>query len=228
MKKFWHKISWFIVAALLAVGVCLAGPTHTSTTQASTIITNARYYLDESTASFWSDAELLVFLNDGQENIASRALCTETTETVSLVANTVEYTPTTDYISIIAVIYNNASGAKAALEQKTVRHVGETYQSTTPGYYYDFGGKVGIFPALSSVTSETVDLYLVQRPTTLTSADYIGIPAVYEKALTYYIVAQALVKDRQFAKASFMLQLYQSEIDRFRQDWSPKREADGA
>jgi len=222
VERFRQKVRYFLgfMAFVFLVGICVAGPIQTSSTPASTIITNARTYLNEDTASFWSDAQLLVFLNDGQNDIAARALCMEATETLSpLVANTIEYTPTTDYISVIAAVYTDSDGNKYALKQSNVRTTGEPYQATSPGYFYDYAGKIGIFPALSSVTTEIVTLYLAQRPSTLTLGSSVTIPAVYEKALTYYIVSQAMIRDNRLDAAKLMLELYHAETDRFRQDF---------
>ena len=46
----------------------------------------------------------------------------------------------------------------------------------------------------------------------------ITVPAIYDKALTLYIVAQALYRDRQTARAGQYEAKYMQELARFRSD----------
>jgi len=85
------KLILTILACFLIVSTAFGGSQQTSSTAASTIIVNARYYLNESSASFWSDTELLVWVNQGTMDIVGRTRCLENSEAVSLLANTVEY-----------------------------------------------------------------------------------------------------------------------------------------
>ena len=80
-----------IVFVLLFTVSVFAGSQQTSSTLASAIITTARYYLNEATASFWADAELLVWLNLGTRDIVARTKCLESSKSITLVPNTVEY-----------------------------------------------------------------------------------------------------------------------------------------
>lgn len=213
----WGRRVLSVIAVLAAIGICLAGPTQVSTMTAGGVIEDVRAYLNEDTEDFYKDAQLLQWINDGQQDIAAKALCTEVTEDISLTPNTIEYTPTTDYIAVLAAIYTNASGVKEALKPSNIRSVGEE-DSTVPGYFYDFGGKVGVYPALTSVTSESVTFYFVQRPSVLTQGDTISIPALYTKALTLYVVSQAMIRDKRDWTSIY--NAYLQEIAQYRQNLS--------
>ncbi len=222
--KMWANM---IVIALLSLmfGLAHAGPTQTSSTTAATIISNARVYLYESTADVWSDAELLEHLNKGMVDIATQSLATEDQETISLIASTIEYTPATDYIKIVAAQYTNAAGVVTRLRPGHPADVGAIDEnwndSPVPTFWYEFGGKVGIYPTLSSVTTESVKLFLVERPAKLTlTSQNITTPAIYDRALTLYIVAQALRKKRLMADSDYYMQEYQGELDRYRGDFN--------
>lgn len=208
-----------IAIIILLISISAWGASQqTSSTLASTMITNARYYLDEATEDYWSDTELLGWLNDGVVDIAAKTNCLETTEAVTLTASTVEYTISTAYITIKDVVYNGTS-YKKGLIKGNVRSIGHEMQDDEPTYWYEFAGKVGIYPALTSVTTETATLYLIKRPTAIASSAAVTTPAIYDKALVYYIVAQAQLKQGQGATASAYLSLYQAELDRYRADF---------
>ena len=208
-----------------------AGSQQASSVLASTIITNARYILNDTDSSsyFWSDAELLVWLNDGQRDIAGKAQCYEATESVTLSSGLLEYAVQTAYLKIKAVLYTDSSSNKIALEKGSPEDVGKTGQSfdasslREPHFWYEFGGYVGIYPTIATVsttTPETAILYLVKRPSDLASTDTVVLPAQYDKALTLYIVAQALMKDRQNQKYAQAKADYDAEMSLYRQDFN--------
>ena len=198
-----------------------SGSQQVSSTAASTIITRARYYLDApgiaSGDSFWSDARLLQWLNDGQVDIATRTHCMEDTETETLLTSTLSYALSDNFITIKAVIYNN----EKALKKGSIEHIGEVEALGEPAYWVQWEDSVIVYPApSSSVTGNSIVVYVVDRPSTLASTDTITIPVYYERALVLYMVTQAFYYDQKFAQAAQMEAQYHAELDRYRQDFS--------
>jgi hypothetical protein len=187
---------------------------------ASDLLSRARVFLDEATAVRWTDAQLLRFLNDGLMDLCAKAQCYQGTESITLGANTVEYTPTTSYISVVHVICNPATGTGWGLQKANVRSRGTVGQeSDVPKYWYEFGGKIGIFPAYTTVTTQTATAYLAKRPSVLLAATAIPTPAVFDKALVYYVASQGYLLDRRIVESNNYFILYSQEIDRFRKDF---------
>ena len=81
----------------------------TSSTLLSTHITRARSYLNEATASFWTNAELLIWGNDGTLDIVARTHCLESIETEQLIVNTMSYALASPFLFIRAVVYTQAA-----------------------------------------------------------------------------------------------------------------------
>lgn len=210
------------IIMLLCCSVVFAGPQSTSTTTAEDIVAQARVYLDEPTEIMWTNQELLRILNDGMVDIAIKAKCYQTTETISLTANTIEYTPTSDYIGVVAVHLNQATGGTVKLTPGTVSSVGAIPTSGTavrPAYWYEFAGKIGIYPAYTTVTTQTIKVFLARRPADVGYYTDVRTPAVFDRALVYYIVAQALMIDDRFTAANNYMTMYLGEIDRYRKDF---------
>lgn len=209
-----------IITVLFISAYAFAGSQQASSTLASTIITNARAYLNDTGSSqFWNDTELLQWLNDGTVDLVSRSHCLETTEDITLIADQVEYSIVGSYIVVKSVHYINSSSVAKALIRGAPESVGLVSNIGEPAFWYDWSGKLGAYPALTSVTTEKITVYLVTRPATVTSGQAITVPAIYDKALTMYVVAQAWAKDRQMGKYAQAMSLYQSELDRYRQDF---------
>jgi len=213
------KLFLTFVALLLLCVSAVAGPQTTSSSTGAQIIDRARVYLDETSEYRWTDTDLLRFLNDGLVDLVARAKCYQTTETINLVANQVEYAPTTEYIEIVAAVCNPASGTSWGLREGNVRSLGGNVTKEVPVFWYEFAGKVGIYPAYSTVTTETVTLYLIQYPSPILEGGAIPTPAIFDKALVYYIASQGFMLDRRIAEANNYMTLYLSEIDRFRKDF---------
>lgn len=214
------RLTYALLIVFLVASLVFAGSQQTSSTTAATIILNARAYLnDEKSSPFQSDANLLQWLNDGLVDLVSRSHCLETTEDISLVADQTEYSIVGSYIVVKAVHYVNSSSATKSLIRGAPESVGLVGNVGEPAFWYDWAGKIGAYPALTSVTTEKITVYLVTRPTAITSTDAVTVPAIYDKALTMYVVAQAWAKDRQAGKYDQAMSLYQAELDRYRQDF---------
>jgi len=338
MKKYLS----IILALILVASIVFAGSQQTSSTLASTIITNARYYLNEATASFWADAELLVWVNQGTMDIVGRTRCLESSEAVTLLANIVEYTVTGPYIDISTVIYTDVNGVKKGLVRKNPQSIAHS-TDIDPTWWYEWDGKIGIFPTLSLVTNAglaigstvtavstiafsyiigkdtytkaavaagtapgddiiptgkygavafdigsdgtidaveayanavgyttaalavtglpqtakghlrlgyvtatksdgaftfgttalnvanstvaytnstpTATVYFLDRPTAVAAASPVLVPAVYDRALTLYVAAQALLKPGLYGKSGRLMSEYLAEIERYRLDF---------
>jgi len=212
----------YIILVLLIPSICFAGPQATSSTTGTNLIAQARIYLDEPSTSIvrWTEAELLQYLNDGTVDIAAQTGCYQGSESITLGANTIEYSPSTSYLSVVGVVINPASGTKWGLIKGSIRSIGAQVGVSVPTYWYEFAGKIGIYPAYTAVTTETATAYFVKRPAAIAAGGTVPTPAALDNALVYYITAQALLKDRRPQEAGNYLAWYQKELNQYRQDLS--------
>lgn len=216
-----YKLRVFFLTLLILLSfiqLSFAGSQQTSSTLASAIIVNARYYLNESSASFWSDAELLVYLNDGTLDIVARTHCLEAIETETLVADTLAYALADSFIVIKAVIYDGSR----ALTKGSIDGIGDLDPSLgEPSRWTQWESNVIVYPAPdASAAGNDIDVYTVKRPASVASGAAVLIPAYYDKALTLYIVAQALKRDKRYAESNAVLSEYLAELNRYRVDFS--------
>uniref|UniRef100_A0A6M3J2Z9 Tail protein n=1 Tax=viral metagenome TaxID=1070528 RepID=A0A6M3J2Z9_9ZZZZ len=147
MKRFFL----IFVSLLILCGNVYGASVDTSLTAASVIITRARYILNEATADYWADAELLSYIVQGTLDIVARTRCLEGEEIVSLAQSTVEYDVTGPYIAISTVVYNDQRGTRKGLVRKNPQSISRS-RDLEPSFWYDYGGYVGVFPALKVVT----------------------------------------------------------------------------
>lgn len=211
------------VVIFLACGMAHAGPQTTSSSTGTQIIERARYLLREPSTDLkrWTQAELTQYLNDGIADLASKTKCVQTTESITLVGGTIEYTPTGNYIGVVSVLINPASGSKWWLKKKNFDSLGttETDDLDAPGFWYEFDGKIGIYPPYTTVTTQTATAYLATLPTVIAIGGTVPTPAVFDVALVYFIASQALLADRRYQEAANYMSMYENQVARYRKDF---------
>ena len=194
-------------------------------TALSAIITNARYTLDEGTAAYWTDAELLVHALDGVRDLWRAILDLNQghftvidDSNVSLAASTATLTGVpTDVFRIESLEVRDLTTANSVqdmifmprrlndAEFQSARARGDEDPSGQTIYYalLNAGAPVGaptveVAPTITSA----VNLRLVYTKTlgTLTAGDNNPIPGDSDHAIQSWIVAHALAKEREDRK----------------------------
>jgi len=146
----------------------------------------------------------------------------------TLFSGTSEYSIGSNYLFVKDVIYQSGSTTYKALKKGKILDVGNV-TGEEPAAYYEFNGKVGIYPLIDSdnttVTGNTIYILTTTLPSTLTGTSSIPTPASFDRAIVYYVASQAFMFDPGKGEmAAFLLNQYYSEVDRFRADfldWKP-------
>jgi len=206
-------------------GICRPESQQTSGVTAQTIVDRSRVYLDESTATFWLDNQLLQWAGDGVIDIVARTKCMEAVTNVTLVTGTSCYAISPNYLSISRAVYAGDTteyndNPYYELTPITKPDIGHNEDLGTPARWYTWNDWFYVDPIpASGASGNYVYLYYVERPTGITATySPVETPARYDYALTLFVVARALLKDRKFGAANMFMQEYQQELDRFRGD----------
>ena len=208
-----------IIVWLLLCPSVFAESQQASGVTAQVVIDRARYYLNETTASFWSDAELLVYLNHAILDISDTAKCLEGTEIVTLQTDVTQYAISSSYLSVERAVYSGAttthdSNNFKGLERTDIQRIGHKEQVGEPVQFYVWNDNFYVDPKPSSdVSGYTVMLYLTERPTAIALTGAIPTPAAYDEALAMFVASRAVIKDKQWDRASQLYALYRQIID---------------
>jgi hypothetical protein len=178
----------------------------------STMIAAIRYLLNESTASFFSDAEIRVWIAQAAGDISSKTLCYETTAgDITLVADQLEYDAPAGLLKPRALTYQ-----KKGLIRILPHQIGHLTHRTSgpPEEYYFLANKIGLWPLPdASIATQTVSVY----GAVFTKA-IANIPEWYEVPANWYGVMQGLLKDKRYAQAGQLYQMYLNSLAYGRQD----------
>lgn len=220
MKK-WCSILFLI---FFIPAMCFAGSQTRSGKSADDIITEARQILNETTASFWTATEMLSWINEGMLDIVSKTHCLEDTATIILSGNTKAYTwtGTSNYLTIDpnGVFYQDKDTSKYTVLTNNKSIIGDVSDTGPPRYWYEFGGKVHVWPVpTTSHSGSTIFVDYVFIPDgCATSGFAIETPEIYDPALVSYVVSRAFLKKRK-PEANIYIQLYDQMINRYRADF---------
>jgi hypothetical protein len=199
-----------------------AGTQTASTETTTTITTRIRALVNESTAAFWDDGDILQWINDGIKNIIGKTWCIGDQETVNLVNNTLEYTLSNDYTTLVGVQYLESAVPIKALLRGHPAMVGHVADPGEPVYWYEWDGAVGIFPLVADTTNMTLTVYQVPTVAALAAGETINIPFIFEDAIVLYATSMALYRDNELSTAQETYRMYGAEIGQYTQEMLEK------
>jgi hypothetical protein len=181
------------------------------------LIDYVRYYLYEPNPLVYDDDELLVWLNHGVIDLVSRSQCLQYTEDITLVNADGSYDITGDYLHIAGAIYNDTKG----LRRGNMESLGNQFFAIgEPNAFVTWNDDLWIYPKPDTdAAGNTLTLYGLERPDTMTIYSCLEIPETFVRPLVYYAVAQALYKQGKFSKARDIMMWYFEEADRLRMDY---------
>jgi len=216
----------------------------------SKIETDARRYLEEPTADFWTSAELIVYINDGIKDLWRMAIDLHQEHFMTIDASNVSMPKDTTNLSgvptdVFRVLLirprdvTNTSGSRGMVfvpkdYNSDEFQSAQTLPSQDPRglvvYYniFDAGAPVGAptiqaAPQLTSATNLTLAYIPVQA--TLTASGTNPIPGESDAALTHYCVAMARSREREDRSPDpTHLQLYSTHKQNIRVALTPRQE----
>lgn len=207
-----------------------AGSITTSGVTAQTIIDRVRNDLNETTASFWTNTDLLQWINEAVNTINSRTRCLESgVSNVIVVENTRSYSITSSFLDIEKVEYDiglsgNTTQKSQIYDLERVPFFNLRYgvekERGDPKTYSVWNNTLYVFPIPGSTQAgNTIYLYAVTAPSGVTvTTSQIETPKYFDDAILLYVKSKALSKDKQDGKADAYMKLFDAYCDRYRVD----------
>jgi hypothetical protein len=142
----------------------------------TTLTADARSRLVETTARFFTDAELLQWFIFAETDIASKTECLEKIASLSTVAYQQDYAFPTDYMDIEAILYENDTKLQDVdLRSWQYKITGSPDSTGDPEVYLPFRNKFRIYPPKAdNATTTTLNGAISDSATTITVLDTTG------------------------------------------------------
>ena len=169
------------------------GTSATSGMDGQDVITAVRDLLNEAQPAFWTDTQLLKWINDGITDIVGKTWCIADSETITLLTDTVEYALANDTIATVSVVYNSEKGLVVGHPSM----LGNVHDIGEPLYYYIFNNKCGIIPKPAlAINGNTCEVYQIPLPSAIAVDGDVIIPSYLDDCLQMYVSWKALYSGR--------------------------------
>jgi len=174
--------------------------------QASTLLTNIGYALDDPTNQKWTPAQLLTYINEASVDIARRAEVLLTTSFIKVLSMCRDYIAPQDVIRIYKVEfqpYNNSLQIwpleyRGIIEMDAVWGINQFTPSAWPNVWTTWQNPPQVLIRLYPMPSQpgTLNVYYYRLPVQVQAAtDLIDTPSGWEDMITEYAVFMALQQD---------------------------------
>jgi hypothetical protein len=207
--------------------------------QASELITQIRSELVEPIAGFWTDAELLGWINRAEADFVNRTRILDDRDYTSTIQGVTEYPLPSNCLSIRGVMYNRALATETPDWTRLVpSNLEKTMQQTPnfpnldvnaqndPGAYMVWGRTLIVFPTPKRTQSDNIILYYKAKPIPLAYVtDQINLDDSLREAIIAYVLWKALKKGQEDEKAIEQAQIYEVYVKQGLR-WTKKQSGD--
>jgi hypothetical protein len=175
------------------------------------IRSRARSLVNELIEGYFLEEEFDNWISDAALDISSKTFCYVVNEPITLIQLTELYTLPLDTLKVMSVTFRGVG-----LDRITTSMKGKQTAVPTgvPKYFYEMIDKIGLNPVPTpSEADENLDLYI-----SITTELIINIPSKFQVPATLFVASMALIKQKQYDKATQLYNLYLSSLGLDRQD----------
>lgn len=203
------------------------------------IITQIRSALVEPVAGFWTNEELILWINRGQSDFVNRTRVLEDKDVTSTEANVGVYPLPSNCLSVRAIFINLATEGQTAnwrrlvpsnLEKNAQQSPNFTAtgdgQTGDPGSYMIWGRSLYLFPIPRTTGSDNLMMFFKAKPIDITASDQpLGLDDSLHEALIAYVLWRAFEKEKEFDQAQYQRGIYEGYIQQGLR-WAKKQSGD--
>ena len=189
------------------------------------LITATRQLLNESTAGFYTDAEITEWLNQATLDIAAVAKCVEGRVAIGMTLGTWQYTLPTDNAEVLHVVWDDTKQALRKIMPSMVGEAGPDSESDQPATWFEWNGQLYVNPLpTTAAAGKNVEVFYAKTTNNPTL-----LPDTYQLLAITYATYRGKLKDKRFAEANALYAEYSNSLGFRRidiQQRQPHTEAD--
>lgn len=193
------------------------------------VLSRVRDQLAETTAAFWTNAELYRYMTDGEREMVRTLECNIVTTAHTSTTGTSGYANPSDCLEVYRLTFDGVPLRKLDRNKRDIDMLdmpgyGGTGQSGDPTHYYEVNGYVQLWP--NPARSATVGFQFLKDSSALVSGSTaFTIPANHHTPLQDYVLYRAYLKDQdqgksEWYKREYMRGIADSERREHRRRWA--------
>lgn len=182
----------------------------------SDVLSRVRDGLVETTAKFWSDAELYRYMTDGEReiNLITNANIISTAATT--VTSQSGYTLPSDCLAVTRVAYDGVPLRKLDQNMRDrdgldMPGYGGALTTSNPTHWFELSGTGYLWP--TPAAAKTLQWYYLAEPASITtSSSAFTVRANYHTPIVDYVLYRAYVKDQDQSRADWYKREYEEGV----------------
>lgn len=191
-------------------------------------LTRVRQSLNETTAAFWSDAEVYSYMWEAECILASKLGLFQATTAHTTVTDTSAYTFPDSTLRMERLTYDGKKLKKADFTERDYldgTDYGSTLQSGKPEIYIEWAEQVFLFPVPDD--AKTLRFFFLKAPTEITAAGAFSVKdESLQQMIPDYCIWKCSLKDQEMARADRHQQAWEANVLRAESIWSDRKTAD--
>ena len=183
-------------------------------TLVSSLITQARRRLNETSTAFHSDSDLVAYCNEAQKYTVRETKCLKGSSTTSATSGTQEYALPNDWFVIERILFDGKKLFRTTFAEIDERGIDETDLTGTPTSYYEYNDDIWLIPIPGGGDAgKTIKVYYYKQPSEITATtSTLDTKAIYDDIIICYMVYLALIKEPEYEAADYILGEYHTKI----------------
>jgi hypothetical protein len=181
-------------------------------TLVSSLITQARARINETSTTFHTEANLIAYANESQKYVVRETKCLEGSSTSAVVSGTQDYALPSDLLQIRRITFDGIKLFPINFVDLDEAELDETDITGAPANYFIWNDSIYLYPIPgSSDAGKYLKIFYYKAPVAITaSTDAIETKPVYDDVIVAYMTYLALVKDSEsdlsnLDKADYMM-----------------------
>src|SRR5574339_1322631 len=177
-----------------------------------------RQFGDEAAVQI-TEADVIRWINSGQEEIFRRSEPIKTTSTADIVAGQSVYAFPADVMRVQTLLFNGVPLRQLSSQEAEEYILDEDPQRTASGsaiIWYEWGGTFTVYPTPDQNATGGLTIQYIRKPVRILSAtDLLSIPDAYFNRLVEYILQQAYELDENFQAAELKGAQFTQNLDSY-------------
>lgn len=180
----------------------------------SDVRTRVRELFGDTATVQLSDAMINSWANDGQLDVVRKTECLQAISQLDPVAGTEAYALPADFLRDKRVSLEGHKLRRLTLEQVEMYfpHREVDNSSGTPHSYWFWEDKIYLYPIPSTTGTDTIDLWYIKIPATLTGSDPLTIPEQMHEDVVRFALCRAKEQDEDWRVAQSMWRDYEARV----------------
>ena len=232
-----YKAGWNFTNSVIVVSASATETvTGTAVASADTALTPedvldiVRFQVYETSAAFWSDAEIYTYMWQAESEIAQLVECTQyMDDSTTTVSGTQKYAKPLDCLYLKKVEWDSVPLKEMDMQQRDkethqFQSYGQSDSSGNPYAYWQWGDDLYLYPIPQS--AKTLEIWYVRQPAKISaSSTEFTVPKEFHNPIVEYCLSRMYLKDQDETRGKYHQEMWLQGVQMAREKWATRKKS---